>query len=55
MLYFFRYKDKQDKQNLYYDVTKNINFKNIPKKYREKEILVYFIEKIGDKTYYNFF
>ncbi len=50
MLYFFRYKEKQDNQNVYFDVTRNINFKSIPKKYRDKDFLVYNIEKIGDKT-----
>jgi hypothetical protein len=49
MLYFFRYKEK-DKKNIYYDVTKNVNFKNIPKKYREKEIISFLVEKVQNKT-----
>jgi hypothetical protein len=49
LLYFFRYKDKEDGNNIYYDVTKNISFKNIPKRYRNKDIIAYFVENVNDK------
>jgi hypothetical protein len=50
MLYYIRYKEKEDKNVTYFDVIKKINLKSIPKKYRDNDILAYQIEKIKNKT-----
>ena len=51
MMYMFRYSedDKSLGHNMYYHVTKNISFKNVPKKYRNKEIAAFTMENVNDK------
>jgi hypothetical protein len=50
-MYMFRYSEDQDSQgnSMYYHVTKNISFKNVPKKYRNKEIVAFNMENVNDK------
>ncbi len=46
----FRYSnDESLNSKSYYHITKNISFKSVPKKYRNKEITAFNIETIENK------
>jgi hypothetical protein len=47
----FRYSNDEspNSKSFYYHITKNISFKSVPKKYRNKEIVAFNIETIDDK------
>ena len=53
MTYMFRFSEdnlSDNSQSVSYDVTKNISFKSVPKKYRNKEIVTFSIENVNNKV-----
>lgn len=51
MTYFYKHIEyDKDGEEVVYAASNNIDLKNMPKKYKDKEILSFIIEKINDKV-----